>query len=355
LIVGLKVHDMTSAKNFNSVVTDWLTRLVSGQRVAFTQSAQRFAALLSSESELEAAGPEVAGTSSMRATLKVGTGLHAGACLKLTSNLYLVGCAEDCDIVLRDSHIAAHHCRLIRGWAGFSVRDMRSESAPLVAPTDIKYDGGSIEVRYEVGGLQFTVCQPPPAGMTAEVSAGNTSPVYRMLLPAVMVSVLVGAVALAGMEQVGKHHAALQADQPAARGAGFDENTAARLTEQARSVLADDRLKVELKDGRLLIEGATAQTALKTRIQALATDLRGTIPVEDRITYLAEDESGDGPGPLPMRVQSVMVGPPGYFITDTGARYFVGGVLPDGAEVVSISAGEIRFTRAGRSIVYELQ
>src|SRR5581483_5241891 len=127
-----------------------------------------------------------------------------------------------------------------------------------------------------------------------------------------------------------------------------------RLVEQDRQALADDTLQVEFRDGRLLVEGRTTRTALKTRIQALADDLRGTVPVEDHVTYADGTDYGSA-GPLPVRVQSVMVGNPSYFITDNGARYFVGGVLPDGAEVMSIDANEIRFTRGGRTAVYKLQ
>jgi hypothetical protein len=339
---------MESAKNLNAAVTDWLAKLVSGQRVAFTHSAQRFAALLSSESELEVARPDAPVAA---ATLNIGT----GASLKLTADQYSIGCAEDCDIVLRDSHIAAHHCGLIRGWAGFAVRDLRSKPARLVTPTDVKYDGGSIDVHYEVGGLQFVVRQPPPAGLIQESGATDAPPASRAVVLALVVGVLVAAVALAIIGRVEKQRSALEAQQIVAPSGGLNEKAATRLMEEARMALADDHLKVELHEGRLLVEGRTVQTALKARIQALATDLRGTIPVEDRVTYLAQDEPIDGPGPLPIRVQSVMVGQPAYFITDTGARYFVGGVMPDGAEVAAISAGEIQFTRAGHAFVYKLQ
>ena len=345
---------MESAKSLNALLTDWLTQLMSGQRVAFTQSAQRFAALLSSEAELEAERPDASDSRTAPATLKIASGLHTGACLKLTVNQYLIGCAQDCDIVLRDSHIAEHHCKLIRGWAGFSVRDQRFGSTQLVAPTEVKYDGGSIEVQYEIGGLRFSVCQPPPA--TTPPAAGSRwhFPGSRALLLAVVVGVLVAAVALAAFGQAGRHQSGIQAHQPGAPGSGLDATAAARVVEEARLALADDRVKVEVHDGRLLVEGATAQAALKARIQALATDMRGTIPVEDRTTYIP-DQGSEGPGPLPIRVQSVMVSQPGYFITDSGARYFVGGVLPDGAEVVSISATEIQFLRAGHPVVYRLQ
>ena len=347
---------MDSAGSFTGVVTDWLTKLASGQRVALAQGAQRFADLISSESELEVARPEAAENAGVPATLKVETGLHAGACLKLAAGRYLIGCAPDCDIVLRDSHIAEQHCRLIRSWAGFSVRDVRSKPAMLVAPQEVKYDGGSIEACYEVGGLRFVLRQPPPAEISRDASSsGGNAVKVRMALMILIVGVLLAAVCMASIEQGKRQGTGAEARQPPLSGSGLDDKKAASLIEQARLALADARIKVELHDGRLLVVGMTSETALKARIQALATDLRSTIPVEDRVNYVGVSVSPEGPQPLPIRVQSVMVGPPGYFTTDNGARYFVGGVLPDGAEVVAIGADEIQFKRAGQTIVYKLQ
>ena len=336
-----------------ATLTDWLAQLASGQRMAFTQSAQRFAALLSSESELEVARPEGAEGTGAAARLKIETGLHAGACLTLTANQYLIGCAEDCDIVLRDAHIADHHCRLVRGWAGFSVRDLRSKGAQLVAPLEVKYNGGSIEVQYEVGELKFLVCQAPPVTAPVErAGVRDRFSAYHTLTLALVLGVLGAVVIVGAAEQMQKRRSAHSAQQVAA--AARADGKMAHLVEQVRIALADGHVKVELHDGRLLIEGNTTDTSLKARIQAVAADLQRTIPVEDHLNYLAVAQE-EGPSPLPVRVQSVMAGQPAYFITDTGARYFVGGVLSDGAEVVAISSGEIRFMRSGHPIVYKLQ
>jgi len=346
---------MDSGAGFTGIVTDWLAKLATGRRVALAQGAQRFAALISSESELEVARPEGAEDFGVPATLKVETGLHAGACMKLAAGRYLIGCAPDCDIVLRDSHIAERHCNLIRGWAGFSVRDVRSKPPVLVAPKEVKYDGGSIDACYEVGALRFILRQPPPDEISRGTSGAGNSPRARMALIILIVGVLLAAVCAASIEQGKRQDIAAQAQQASGPGSGSDAKKAERLIEQAKLALADARIKVELHDGRLLLVGTTSETALKARIQALATDLRSTIQVEDRVNYVGVSVSPEGPEPLPIRVQSVMVGQPAYFTTDNGARYFVGGVLPDGAEVVAIGADEIRFRRAGQMIVYKLQ
>jgi hypothetical protein len=126
------------------------------------------------------------------------------------------------------------------------------------------------------------------------------------------------------------------------------------LIEQVSRALADETLKVGLRDARLDIEGRTSRLELKERIRALTEDLRGTVPVEDRVQYLdAHDDAA--PGPLPVTVSSVMVGNPSYFLTDEGARYFVGGQLSDGAEVLAIDAAQIQFRLRGKVVTYKLK
>src|SRR5579871_1531973 len=214
---------MDSGANFTGVVTDLLAKLASGRRVALAQGAQRFAALISTESELEVARPEAAEDCGVPATLKVETGLHAGACMKLSTGRYLIGSAPDCDIVLRDSHIAEQHCKLIRGWAGFSVRDVRAKPAVLVAPKEVNYDGGSIDACYEVGALRFILRQPPPDEISRGATGGGNSPRARMALMILIVGVLVAAVCAASIEQGKRQSAGTQMQQASVPGAGLDE------------------------------------------------------------------------------------------------------------------------------------
>lgn len=344
---------MQPAANLNAVVSGWLAKLVAGQQGAFTRNARRFAALVSSQNELEAARPQ-AGTV-IPATLKIGSGLHSGASLELTATEYLIGCGDDCDIVLRDSHVSARHCSLTRSWSGFSVQDLRSKAPRPVPPGEIKYDGGAIEVQYEIGALQFVLRQTAPLRDLAESGVAQDRSTSRTLLLVGLVGVLLAVMTVATSGKAAKAGPSAEAQRLNELSAQAQGAKTEHLVEQARQALADDTLQVELHDGRLLVQGHTTRTVLKTRIQALADDLRGTIPVEDHVTYTEAADSGNSPGPLPIRVQSVMIGSSSYFITDNGARYFVGGVLPDGAEVVSIDVNEIRFARGGRIAVYKLQ
>jgi hypothetical protein len=125
----------------------------------------------------------------------------------------------------------------------------------------------------------------------------------------------------------------------------------ANLLEQVKLAVADRNLQIALHGDRLRITGTTSDPRVKDRIRALTADLQAEVPVEDASEYLERKD----PAVLPVRLSSVKVGNPSYFLTDSGEHYFVGGVLPDGAEVVAIGAEEIRFQRAGRVIVYKVQ
>ena len=384
---------MESVTNFNSVVTEWLSRLASGQRAALTLGAQRFTSLIAHSSELEASRADAGGV--VPALLRITSGLHRGASLELTHAQYLVGSADECDIVLRDTQVAARHCTLSREWAGITVRDLRSGVEQLATARKVSYNGGAIEAEYDIGGVQFTVRHPPTekqqrthkrqaswlfvlvviAGAIAAVTLTASSGARRWRLQAAVqrLEALNRNLAEQGLGSVhlGRDtHGEVQVNgtvTDTAHRRHLEEWLAAQhlddahlnvvatseLVDEARRALADDEVSVRPVDGRLVVEGKTSRTQLQNRIRALAEDLRGTVAVEDHVVYVADDDNP--PGPFPVRVQGVMIGKPSYFMTDSGVRYFVGGVLPDGAEVLSIDPEAIQFRRAGAVVAYKLQ
>jgi hypothetical protein len=333
-----------SVTSFNATLTDWLARFGAGRRAVLTRGAQRFASLVAAVSELEV--PREAGQGPLAAKLCITSGLHRGASMQLTCADYLIGSGNDCHIVLRDAEVAARHCRLTREWSGFTVRDVRPTVPQTILASRVSYEAGAIEAQYDVGGVQFVLRHPPPPGAQrpGQLHMQPASWVYLVVIVGVMVGVLTLSVAGRAAKKVSP-----RAD------AQHNVLVASDLVEEARRALADNTVRVVSQDGRLRIEGRTTQKALRTRIRALAEDLRGTVAVEDRVVYVDADDLNSSPGPLPVSVQSVMIGNPSYFLTDSGARYFVGGVLPDGAEVLSIDAGAIQFLRGGRVIAYPLQ
>ena len=127
------------------------------------------------------------------------------------------------------------------------------------------------------------------------------------------------------------------------------------LVEQVRQALAGEALQITHHGKRVRVEGSTANLAIKQRVTLLAQELAGVVEIDDRVVYAEPPAGPKAPEPLPVRVRDVMVGEPSYFRTDTGAYYYEGALLPDGAEVVGIEAKQIRFRRANKIIVFTLE
>ena len=393
---------MTLATSLSGSLNDWLANVAAGRKEALKRGAQRFALLVSPTAELETRSPPqgVGAGDAPAVALRIASGMHRGASLELTDSEYLIGSSDDCDVVLRDEAVSAHHCRLAREWSGFCVRDLRAGPPQLVTPQTVVYEGGAIEAGYEVGGVRFTLRQAAPPSKVARSRELSRQSVSSALLVVMILGVLLAIVAvvsaqrtvmksstaLAQWSNTGNQALAAQgfrsvhfgsdprgqmqvkglvADpaenrrlQAWLRGSPYSKahvnvHLASDLIEQVRRALAEDTLTVGLRDARLDIAGKTSRLELKQRIRALTEDLRDTVTVEDRVQYLDAHEAG--PVPLPVTVSSVMAGNPSYFLTDEGTRYFVGGQLPDGAEVLAIDAAQIQFRRQGQVITYKLK
>ncbi len=391
---------MEFTTSLNATLTDWLANVAAGRKALFRQGAQRFAALVSAAGATDSEHPPAEGMALPSVTLRVNSGLHHGATMELMAREYLIGSADDCDIVLRDAQVAAEHCRLTRGWSGFSVRDLRAPKPQVIAPKAVAYEDGAIEAEYDIGGVLIALRQQPPLRVAAGTEQGRKSTASWPLLAAVGAALVLSIVAFGSGDRAPEAAPTALADQilvgnegllahgfgtvhfrQDARGeleiTGLVADTAQKqrldrwlksakyevsrarvhvmseLAEQARHALADDSLQVIVVGDHLRLQGMTSRVGAKARVRALADDLRGTVGVEDGVVY--SESRPTSAGPFPIQLRGVMVGDPSYFLTDSGARYFVGGVLPDGAEVVSIEAQQIRFRQGGKVLVYKLE
>lgn len=390
----------TIATTVATGLNDWLARLATGREAALRRGAERFAALVSPDVELEKVAPPGEGTAPV-VTLTVMSGLHRGATMELEAGEYLVGSGDDCDIALRDREVKPHHCRLTREWYGFSLHDLRGGNAQPIAPQTVNYDGGEIEAVFDIGGLSLSLRQPPPS-RPAVVSQPLARTRWSWVMPAIIaglvVAIAIFVLAKSGSRQAqlpvasrivagnlaliaqgfgsvhfrGGNHGELEVvglvTDVAERGRLYEwlrrghyadahiaVQAGSELIEQARRAIAAEGLQVDVHAGRLRIEGTTSERVVKDRIRTLTQDLQSTVPVEDHVTFVAASERSPPTPPFPVRLRGVMVGNPSYFLTDQGARYFVGGVLPDGAEVLAIDKRQIRFAVDGKVIVYNLE
>jgi hypothetical protein len=338
---------MTTA-TLTITLTDLLSRFATRGSAHLRQSAARFATLVGAPCELENERP--VGSALTAATLRITSGLHRGATLDLTALEYTIGTGEDCDIVLRDPSLAPRHCRLKREWRGFTLQDLRNDASGLIAPQTIDHQGDAIEIAYDIGGVVIALTQrtAPHASVSGQEQNSRHQPRLAVwgVLTAGLVLAIVALAATRGATQPRRPAAG-----PIAPSAAIDP----QLLEQVKHTFASDNLDVALHDGRLRIAGNTERLDEKSRIRSLAEDLRGVIAVEDGVTYMDAHQQPAAPGPFPLKLRGVMIGNASYFVTDRGARYFVGGVLPDGAEVLAIESTQIRLQVGGRTVIYSLE
>jgi hypothetical protein len=335
---------MTTA-TLTVTLTDLLSRFATRGSARLRQGAARFATLVGAPCELENAQP--VGSALTAATLRITSGLHRGATLELTALEYTIGSSDECDIVLRDPSLAPRHCRLKREWRGFTLHDLRNEESRPIVPQQIDHQSDAIEIAYDIGGVVIALVQRTAPHVSDQEQTSRRHPRLAVwgVLSAGLVLTIVALAATRGATQPRQVAAG-----PIAPSAAIDP----QLLEQVRHTFASDNLNVALHDGRLRIAGNTERLDVKSRIRSLAEDLRGVIAVEDGVTYTDAHEHPAAPGPFPLKLRGVMIGNPSYFVTDRGARYFVGGVLPDGAEVLAIESTQIRLQIGGRTVVYSL-
>jgi Inner membrane component of T3SS, cytoplasmic domain len=330
----------------------------SQRREPLLGAALRFALLLSPS---ESRSSEHAGVAESRVaesrvaesrnvTLVIASGLHRGATLELCDGAYLIGSDANCDIVLRDKPIAPRHCVLTLEASGLSLRDLRGDAPQLLSPQSVAREHETLRSVYDIGGVLVTLAEraPPSRSKPKPALAGERG--ATRLLPGVLVAGLV-------LTAIGWAAVYRLAERPAADVAG--RATVSRmpapadLIDEVRDTLGVPGLQITFDGHRMQIAGETRDPAVKNRVRLLMQELKGVVPVDDRVAYV--DERAKDAGPLPLRIRDVMTGSPGYFRTDSGARYFNGAILPDGAEVLSIESTRIRFRREGRVITYDLE
>ena len=397
---------MNLTATVTSALNELLSRLSSRQawmtKERLIRGGKHFADVLSAMSRGERDSSRDVSSHAERGTLHVISGRHRGASLELTERSYCLGSSEDCDVVLLDEHIAERHCLVSLGRKGFSVQDVRNEDALSISATRVTHADGAIQSEYDIGGVFIALTwHRPEHASQAGAPTHARSRSFRWTVPAVgMVAAMLVVTAVLGLHRAAEPATAEQIAElvvsanKALAGRGFDSvrfrsgaggglqlvgyvadldeerrlrqwleqekyhgvqvsvRQVPQLLDEVRQALRDDALRVDVDGHSLRIEGTTHQPPVKDRIRSLTAELQGLVEVDDRVVYTPASAV---PGPLPVRLRGVMLDEPRFIVTDAGARYFIGGVLPDGAEVVAIAIDGIRFRKDGKTLFYSLE
>lgn len=318
-------------------------------------------------------------------------GRHQGAWARLRQSPVRIGSAVDNDVVLLDEGVAAHHAELRRvdGRWGLYAGD---GTTPLPIVEDHR-QAACLRTRHRIGGTEFILsrCEPQPqdapppppawvrfvapalfvaaAAIGAAVIVQFVNPASASMAAGVRmlasegwpdVRIVVDAARVARIEGHVDDAASLQRLQLWLRSRGLAEaessvRVGTELAARVREALADNSLDVRyLPGGIVRVQGSSTDPQLRSQLQRLRTDMAGVVSVEDQVLHTAAQEAPQF-RPLPFRIVNVQPGEHGSFSADTGGRYFVGAVLPDGAEVVAIHADGVEFRLGEKSVLYPLK
>ncbi len=337
------------------------------------------------------------------ARLLVRDGLHSGAWMSLHGQQMRVGSADDGDIVLTDPGmppLAAHFVRSDDGWqleapSGDTNHADGTSAAPVAGES---LNGRWRRRRWQLHGVTLVVIDASAVASEAPAAGRRRHIGFKIALGAGAALLSVGAVVAIAQISKPSSHALVAQALPALQalklpdvrlrraddgmlelaGQVSDPAEFAKLRDWlAGSPVDDAHLRVQvgtaLADqvrqalggaaetkvtytggGHVRVEGSTRSADLKRQVQTLVAEMRGSVAIDDQLALIDGKDSAPAQRPLPIRIVNVMLGDAPYFQTDAGSTYFVGSVLPDGAEVIAIAPLEILFRLDQREIVYRI-
>jgi Inner membrane component of T3SS, cytoplasmic domain/BON domain len=341
------------------------------------------------------------------ARLLVRDGLHSGAWMSLHGQRLRVGSADDGDIALTDPGMPPLAAQFVRGDEGWQLEvppgggREGSNDTPTAAAEPVageSRNGRWRRRRWQLHGVTMVVIDASPFAAAAPPPAPRRHLVLKIALGAgATLLAIFAVVAFAEMAKPSSHALVAQAlpalqalKLPDVRLRRADDGTLeltgqvndaaefaklrdwlygspvddAHLRVQVGTALADQvrqalgsapETKVTYTGGgHVRVEGSTRSADLKRQVQTLAAEMHGTVAIDDQLALIDGKDAAPAQRPLPIRIVNVMLGDAPYFQTDAGSTYFVGSVLPDGAEVIAIAPLEILFRLGDRDITYRL-
>jgi hypothetical protein len=288
-------------------------------------------------------------------------GVHAGAMIEIANDALLVGASDDCDVILSDAGVAAHHSMLAAKGRKIAFRPI---DAPVLADGR-RYSPGetalvAVGERVEFGNAVFEIvscadlAERRPQGRVRPTSR-RRDPVAALLRQSRWGVVAVLAVAVAcEIHPVGREPAAgaqqgnadpthSKPDDAALAGAAVAHDVAEIL--RLSGISGETRYE---GDGSVTVKGhlgdpKTVALAVESRAMREITGLK-------RVTVVNLDQPG---APAAATVDSTWIvtaiaSPDPYVIANDGSRYYVGAMLPRGGRLAGVQDGEILVERDGQ-------
>ena len=325
--------------------------------------------------------------------LRITVGLHSGAMLRLRGPVR-IGSATDNDVVLHDPGVHPNHAELRRIDGVWMLVDL--DSGRSLRPIETEAHGRFVRTRYGLGAAEFVITQLAnrrialrklrstanralPLALLSLSAALGIAIVIQLVQPAfAQVDDLSHSLTVEGFADVtivsnrgGPTHLAGYVDdlaglarlkewldkQPTLRASQMHVRVGSELATRVREELGDPALSVAYQPGGIVVvQGSSDNMVTKDRLRRLTADLAGVVRINDGVAFAeAVHPAAVREHVLPVRIVDLIPGEKGSFGVGNGTRYFVGGVLPDGAEVTAIRPDAVEFSLGKNRIVYPLK
>jgi len=289
--------------------------------------------------------------------LKIKTGVHAGAVIRLDeASLLVIGSSDDCDVILADAGVSSHHCVLQKQGDQFFLRTI--EGGVEVAGR--KHDPGVTLLvvpgsAVKVGSAEFQLENGVPVPEKEPVPVAVV-PRHWSLSIALGGLIVTVAAFLAISFQISAHSvsATVEHDVPIVQ---TTNRSGPAIAHDVAEVLRLSGINCEAQyngDGQVTVSGHLGDPqSLSTIVKSRA--VREIVGLK-RVVAVNLDHGGKAAG-LPVdgtRIVSVVASADPYVVTADGSRYYVGASLPQGGKLAGVKEGEVLVERDGHTEHWKL-
>ncbi|UTV41877.1 hypothetical protein MYG64_36405 (plasmid) [Ensifer adhaerens] len=282
-------------------------------------------------------------------TLDILKGVHSGVSLPLERDAYLVGSGADCDLMLSDREVSAHHMRL--QFAGSNVMIEAVGADVLVDDTTVPVGHGlqvPTPVTVTLGEASLSLSRP-----TLAAKAKESSRTTWMLSGVAVFSLLTIAAVQAGVGD-GDHQLSMAtvADKTMTTGTvtpsvlSPQDVSAALAAKLSKTGLSD--LKVEVDGTFFSVSGAVSDEARNSWAEVQAWFDRSYGANYVLTSQVGEAKARTAPK---FKLQAIWFGETPYAIAADGSRLYKGAALEDGWHIKEIRDGSLTAARPGEEFV----
>lgn len=275
--------------------------------------------------------------------LRVLSGLHLGAALPLFGDAWLIGQADDADLMLSDDGIASHHCRLHHETDMWRLEPACGES--LTVECGKAFAVGNIWLCVASSETPWAECMPPAVPEPVEETPQPEMPaavvVRKSLFSRAIRTMMFSLMLLMTLTVMSWVLQPTVAQTQVASSSRTTLQTASdvrapllkmlRERDLASVVTLEDRQKSIRLSGRLNKAQMQIFTRMMSRFNA---EYLSEIPLDNQVKPLTVT--------LPFRIVQITTGTRANIVTDEGQRLFVGDEI-DELRLVSITSSQIEF------------